>query len=71
MLIKTKEKRRPVAVLTAAQEAVLDRRMEEKFRSQRETPNGRNFLWNTFRFKDERALENFRRNYARINWKAK
>jgi hypothetical protein len=68
MLIRTQKERKHILHYTPAQEAALERKMEAKFRSQRETPNGRSFLWNTFRFRDKSDLENYRDNFDRINW---
>ena len=68
MLIKIPKEKKPVRHLTAAEEARFERKAEEKFRGQRETPNGRNFLWNRERFLMESDLENYRKNYSKINW---
>lgn len=52
--------------MTRAEEAASERQIEQSFRSQRELPNGRNFLWDTFRFKTEEDIHNYRINFDRI-----
>lgn len=71
MIIKIPKEKKPVTSLTAQQEALLDRKMDERFRSQRELKSGRNFLWNTFRFKLERDIGNYRDNFDKIKWKTR
>jgi hypothetical protein len=71
MLIRTPKPRKPVLHYTPAQEALLERKMEAKFRSQRETPNGRSFLWNTARFRTKTDNENYRDNFSKIDWRTR
>ncbi|MCK9431592.1 MAG: hypothetical protein M0R00_01375 [Candidatus Omnitrophica bacterium] len=66
MLIKTPKEKKPVTHFTAAQEAVLDAKIEKHFQSQRELPNGRHFLWNSYRFKSEYDNNAYRRNFDNI-----
>ena len=49
--------------MTLAEEIAFEKKAERWFRGQRELPNGRNFLWNSFRFKSKEDLENYRKNF--------
>lgn len=60
------KKARELPGITPGQEAALDSKIDQHFRSQRELPSGRNFLWNTYRFKDERDIDNYRKNFDDI-----
>jgi hypothetical protein len=71
MLIKIPKAKKPVVPLTPHREAVFERKAEAKFQGQRETPNGRNFLWNRERFLTDADLSNYGRNYDAINWAKK
>ncbi len=68
MLLKIPKEKKRIVHYTAAQEAYMDRKMEQHFRSQRELPNGRNFLWNRARFELENDVAAFRANFDRIKW---
>jgi hypothetical protein len=69
MLIKGFEKpRKAIVPLTAAQEYHLDREMDRRFRSQRPLKNGRNFLWDRYRFEQEGDMDSYRRNFDGIKW---
>lgn len=52
--------------MNAYEEAKFDKWADDQFRKQRETPNGRNFLWNTFRFKDQFDIRKYRENMDKI-----
>ena len=49
--------------MTAEEEAKFDKWAENSFRSQRELPNKRNFLWDTFRFRTKKDIDSYRRNF--------
>ncbi len=71
MLIKVdgkKGKKTPGArgIATQQQEAAFDHWAEESFKSQREMPNGRNFLWNSYCWKEKKDLDNYRKNFDAI-----
>mgnify|MGYP003394257358 CR=1 FL=1 len=68
MLIRTPKEKKRVIHYTAAQEAYMDKKIEQHFRSQRELPNGRSFLWERSRFELENDVEAFRQNFDRIKW---
>ena len=60
------ENPRELPGITRGQESALDRKIDQHFRSQRELPNGRNFLWNTYRFRDEIDTDSYRKNFDDI-----
>jgi len=54
---------------TAAAEAkdrMTDALTENEMRLHRPTPRGRSFLWNTFRYKEDYNLTNYRKNFDNI-----
>lgn len=69
MLIKIpQEPKQRVTPISAAQEAAMDRKMDQHFRSQRELPNGRHFRWDTYRFITEDENKSYRENFDQIKW---
>lgn len=52
--------------MTRYEEMVFERKAEQHFRGQRELPEGRNFLWNTFRFREEYDMDAYRKNFDKI-----
>jgi len=50
--------------MNAAQEAAFEKRVEKEFKSHRELPPGRNFMWN--REKEPEAEKNYRDNFDRV-----
>ena len=56
--------------MTREEEAKFDHWAEKQFRSQRETPNGRSFLWDTYRWKTRADMLNYRKNFDRVFPKA-
>uniref|UniRef100_A0A6M3XHI9 Uncharacterized protein n=1 Tax=viral metagenome TaxID=1070528 RepID=A0A6M3XHI9_9ZZZZ len=45
------------------EDQAFDRKSEQFHRGQKELRPGRNFLWNTFRYKTRKDLDNFRKNF--------
>lgn len=52
--------------MTRYEEAKHERFEENYFKSQREIPNGRNFLWDTYRFRTKSDIDSYRDNFDRI-----
>lgn len=42
------------------------KKRERHFKGQRELPTNRNFLWNSFRYKTEEDMNNYRNNFDDI-----
>ena len=52
--------------MTPEYEKAIEKKMESHFRGQRELKKGRNFLWNSLRYKTFDDVENYRNNFDRI-----
>ena len=49
--------------MTPYEEAVLDKKIDKHFESQRELPLGRDYLWNRYRYITKKDKDNFRKNF--------
>lgn len=52
--------------MTKQEEIKLNHRLNQEMKSQRTIPNGRNFLWNSYCWKNQKDFDNYRNNFDRI-----